>query len=93
MAGIFRRRWMLLPFTLAALLENSFGETGFDFITYRSGSNLWQCPTCQRVERFYQLHRPKCSGTSESEHPPKKARKVEEREDLHETNDRQRVFR
>jgi len=92
MAGVVRHRWMLLPLTIAALLENSFGQAG-DFITLRSGSNLWQCPACQRVERFYERRRPKCSGTAACEHPVRRARKVEPGEDLHETTDGQRLFR
>jgi hypothetical protein len=93
MARTFRRRSMLLPVTLAALLENGFGQRGFDFITYRPGTYLWQCPTCQRVEPFYQLgHRPRCSGTPENPHSPTKAVKVEPGEELHET-DRRRLFK
>jgi hypothetical protein len=74
MASTSARRWTWLAVMLVVLLA-AYGDNP-DFITFRSGSSLWQCRVCKRVERFLKRHRPVCSGSPERPHAPEKARPV-----------------
>jgi hypothetical protein len=81
MAGTSPRRWTRLAVVLVALLE-IYGKNPDKWVTYRSGSNLWQCLICERVERFLERGWPKCAGTQENPHNPERARQVRKSERL-----------
>lgn len=89
MAGTSGLKWKLLPIAVLASLHQ-LGES-FD-LTYRAGSDLWQCVACERVERYLGTRRPYCCGTPASYHPRSKARKVRPRERLEPTDDEYQVF-
>ena len=92
MAGTSPRRWTRLAVVLVALLE-IHGENPDKWVTYRSGSNLWQCPICKRVERFLEAGWPKCAGTQENPHTAKKARHVRKSERLVESGGPRQFFK
>ena len=81
MAGTSLRGRTRLAVVLVALLE-IYGKNPDKWVTYRSGSNLWQCPTCLRVERFLEEGWPKCAGTKEDRHDAARARHVRKGERL-----------
>lgn len=81
MAGTSPRRWTRLAVVLVALLE-IYGKNPDQWVTYRSGSNLWQCRICERVERFLEAGYPKCAGTKEKPHTENRARPVRKGEGL-----------
>jgi hypothetical protein len=81
MAGTSPRRWTRLAVVLVALLE-IYGKNPDKWVTYRSGSNLWKCLICKRVERFLGEGWPQCAGTQEDRHNPERAQQVRKSEHL-----------
>lgn len=53
---------------------------------------LWQCPSCRRVEDWSGSHRPVCAGVPERPHAEVNTRKLMSRERLAPADDR-RLFR
>jgi hypothetical protein len=92
MAGTPLRRWTRLAVVLVALLE-SYGKNPDKWVTYRSGSNLWQCLTCKRVERFLEEGWPKCAGTQENPHTVERARRGRKSERLVESGGPRQFFK
>jgi hypothetical protein len=74
MAGTSLRKRTLLTIMLVALLQAHDDHPVY--ITYRSGTPLWQCSNCKRVGWFRKDVRPVCYGTAEDPHLAAKTRRV-----------------
>jgi len=86
MAGTSLRKRTLLAIMLVALLQAH--DEHPEYITYRSGTSLWQCSSCKRVGWFPKDVRPVCYGTEEDPHLPAKTRRVLLIEPLQPSKDR-----
>lgn len=74
MAGTSLCKRMLLAIMLVALLMAH--DEHPEFITYRSGTPLWQCKSCKRVGWIAEDVWPVCYGTEEDPHLPAETRRV-----------------
>lgn len=92
MAGTSPSRWIRLAVLFVALVE-IYGKNPDKWVTYRSGSTLWQCPTCKRVEKFLDKGWPKCAGTQQNPHTATRARRVRKGECLVQSSGPRQFFK